>query len=259
MPQRVAKTIGNRGPAEGQFNRPAGVAIDNDKDIVTADSNNNRLQITTIDGIVKKILKFTKFRKPFIPIAIAIAKDNTYYSLDDGNKQVVVSNKKGRVIKRFGQNELKDPYGIAISPLTKNVYVTDKGDNCVRIYKPNGQYLKSLGSQGSSQEQFSWPRGITVAGNGVVFITDYRNSRIQVYTASDQYLYSFDYRSGDGMQQCPMGIASDNTYLYISDNQSIQKFDLSGRVICRIDCDEDRMNSPAGLTLTDDDPCKVVA
>ena len=74
------KTIGSEGSDEGQYNKPYSVAINKDGDIVTADRNKNRLQITTREGTVKKILKFTKFNEPFRPCDIVVSSDNTYYS-----------------------------------------------------------------------------------------------------------------------------------------------------------------------------------
>ncbi|XP_070546077.1 E3 ubiquitin-protein ligase TRIM71-like [Ptychodera flava] len=121
----LVKTIGSEGIAEGQYKHPLSVAINKDRDIVTADIDNNRLQITTREGIFKKILELKHFNKPFRPGDIAISSDNTHYSLDYNNKQVVVSDENGHVIRYFGQNELKDPYDIGISPVDGNVYVTD--------------------------------------------------------------------------------------------------------------------------------------
>ncbi|XP_070549877.1 tripartite motif-containing protein 2-like [Ptychodera flava] len=85
----LVKTIGSEGSAEGQYNNPCSVAINKDRDIVTADTNNNRLQIRTRLGTFKKILKFKQFMKLFRPRDIAISSDNTNYILDDNNNQVV--------------------------------------------------------------------------------------------------------------------------------------------------------------------------
>ncbi|XP_070545810.1 tripartite motif-containing protein 2-like [Ptychodera flava] len=246
----LVKTIGSQGSAEGQYNKPWSVAINKDRDIVTADRGNNRLQITTREGTFKKILKFKQFKKPFIPCDIAISSDNTYHSLDDSNKQVVVSDENGHVIRYFGQNELKDPYGIGISPVDGNVYVTDYGGNCVRVYTQHGKYLRSFGSEGKGQGQFNWPWGVVIATTGMVFVADYSNKCIQVFNADDQYLYSFDCQSGDGKMRYPMGIAIENDkYIYVTTGNpsSLLKFESSGKFVCRIDSDSDGLNCPTGI------------
>ncbi|XP_070546091.1 tripartite motif-containing protein 2-like [Ptychodera flava] len=256
----LVKTIGSEGSAEGQYNKPWGVAINKDRDIVTADRENNRLQIITREGKFKKIMKFKQFKKPFSPRDIAISSDNTYYSLDDNNKQIVASDENGHVIRCFGQNELKDPYGIGISPVNGNVYVTDCGGNCVRVYTQHGKYLRSFGSYmyGEGQEQLNNPWGVVISTTGMVFVADWLNQRIHVFNAHDQYLYSFDCQSGDGKMRCPMGIAIENDkYIYVTTGSSMLKFG-SSKFVCRIDSDSDGLNYPVGIALTDDVPCRVV-
>ncbi|XP_070546039.1 tripartite motif-containing protein 2-like [Ptychodera flava] len=257
----LVKTIGSEGSAEGQYNNAYGVAINKDRDIVTADRNNNRLHITSSEGTFNKSLEFKEFKKPFTPRDIAISSDNTYHSLDDNNNQVVVSDENGHVIRYFGQNELKDPWGIGISPVDGNVYVTDYGGHCVRIYTQHGEYLRSFGSEGKGEEQFNRLWGVDISSTGMVFVADYDNKRIQVFNADDQYLYSFDCQSGDGKMRYPRGIAIENDkYVYVTTGypSSVLKFDSSGKFVCRIDTDSDGLSRPTDVALTDDVPCRVV-
>ncbi|XP_070549869.1 tripartite motif-containing protein 2-like [Ptychodera flava] len=261
----LVKTIGSQGSAEGQYNNPRTVAINKDRDIVTADHYNNRLQISTREGKYKKFLKFKQFKEPFKPIDIAISSDNTYYSLDDSNKQVVVSDENGHVIRCFGQNELKNPKGIGISPVDGNVYVTDGGGHCVRVYTQHGKYLRSFGSYGKGQGQFNFPWGVVISSTGIVFVADNGNNHIQVFYADDQYLYSFDCQSWDGKihVRYPRGIAIQNDNVYITAGSfakpcSLLQFKSSGKFVCRIDSDRDGLNCPTGIALTDDVPCRVL-
>ncbi|XP_070546047.1 tripartite motif-containing protein 2-like [Ptychodera flava] len=262
----LVKTIGSEESAQGKYNNPWSVAINKDRDIVTADTGNNRLQITTREGIFKKILKFIEFNKLFTPRDIAISSNNTYYSSDYNIKQVVVSDENGHVIRCFGQNELKNPYGLGISPVDGNVYVTDYmyGWNCVRIYTQHGIYLRSFGSEGKGQGQFNCPWGVVISTTGMVFVADHDNHRIQVFNADDQYLYSFNCQSGDGKMRNPRGIAIEkDKYVYVStgshsDPSSLLKFESSGKFVCRIDSDSDGLDCPTGITLTDDVPCRVI-
>ncbi|XP_070546122.1 tripartite motif-containing protein 2-like [Ptychodera flava] len=257
----LLKTIGSQGSAEGQYSNPWSVAINKDRDIVTADTLNNRLQITNLKGKFKKILKFEQFEKTFSPHDIHISRDNTYYSLDNNNKQVVVSDENGHVIRYFGQNELKDTRGIGISPVDGNIYVTDCGGHCVRVYTPYGKYLRSFGSEGTGRGQFHCPWGVVIGSTGMVFVADFNNLHIQVFDARDKYLYSFDCHSGDGDMRCPKGIAIENDkYVYVTTEIpcSLLKFEVSGKFVCRIDSDSDGLNWPTGIALTDDVPNRVV-
>ncbi|XP_070546046.1 tripartite motif-containing protein 2-like [Ptychodera flava] len=260
----LVKTIGRVGTAQGQYNQPQSVAINKDRDIVTADTDNHRLQITTREGRFKKILKFKQFKQSFTPRDIAISSDNTYYSLDDNNNQVVVSDENGHVIRCFGQKELKDPCCIGISPVDGNVYVTDDSGDCVRVYTRHGKYLRSFGSKGKGQGQFNRLWGVVIATTGMVFVADYNNKRIQVFNAQDQYLYSFNCTSWTGKMRYPHGIAIENDkYIYVTtgsypEPSSLLKFEINGKFVCRIDSDRDGLNCPTGIALTDDVPCRVV-
>ncbi|XP_070547907.1 tripartite motif-containing protein 2-like [Ptychodera flava] len=263
----LVKTIGSEGSDEGQYYDPWSVAINKNGDIVTADTENNRLQITTRDGTFKKILKFQQCKMPFTPYDIAVSSDNAYYSLDNLNNQVVVSDEDGNVIRNFGQNELKGPFGIAISPLDGNVYVTDRDDNCVRIYTKHGKYLRSFGSYGEGQGEFFGPGGVVIGSTGMVFVADQCNNRIQVFNAHDQYLYSFDCKSAADESVHPRRITIENDkYIYVTATSTdvysadgfIFKFKSSGEFVCRIDSDSDGLNWPTGIALTDDVPCRVV-
>ncbi|XP_070546035.1 tripartite motif-containing protein 2-like [Ptychodera flava] len=257
----LVKIIGSKGSAEEQYKSPYSVAINKDRDFVTVDHDNNKLQITNREGTFKNILEFKQFKKPFRPRDIAISSDNKYHSLDGNNRHVVVSDENGHVIRCFGQNELKDPWGIGISPVDGNVYVTTRIGHCVRVYTQHGKYLRSFGSQGKGQGQFYWPLGVVISTTGMVFVADRNNKRIQVFNAHDQYLYSFDCQSGDGKMRYPGGIAIENDkYVYVTTEypSSLLKFESCGKFVCRIDSDSDGLNCPIGIALTDDVPCRVV-
>ncbi|XP_078000391.1 E3 ubiquitin-protein ligase TRIM45-like [Glandiceps talaboti] len=262
----LGKTIGSRGShgdSEGQYNEPWSVAVNRDRDIVTADTYNNRLQVTTRDGKFKKFLTFTQFKNKFIPCDIAISSDNTYYSLDYGNKQVVVSSDNGHVIRCFGHKELKYPYGLAISPVDGKVYVTDRDGDCVRMYTQYGEYIRSFGSKGEGQAQFNYPYFLAVDSTGRVFVADKNNHRVQIFTENGEFLYAFGcHGDKDGELNCPSGVAIKNDrYVYVSSygNRRVQKFDITGQFICRIDSDKDGLRYPQGIALTDDVPCRVLA
>ncbi|XP_077979595.1 E3 ubiquitin-protein ligase TRIM71-like [Glandiceps talaboti] len=259
----LVKTIGEEGTGDLAFNQPFSVTLDKHGNFVTADTYNHRIQITSKTGRFKKVLKFTQFKQKFTPYDIAISSDDEYFSTDNNNKQVIISDVNGHVVRCFGETELKGPYGIAIStdPRNRIVYVVDFAANCIRMYRYDSicRYIGSFGSKGSGPGQFNWPYYLVIS-QGMLFVTDCYNHRVQVFTMSGQFLYSFGCKgTKDGQLKWPRGIAVDKyRYLYVSDSSRIQKFDSSGQFVCRIDSDEDGLNSPYGIALTDDEPCRIV-
>ncbi|XP_077981334.1 E3 ubiquitin-protein ligase TRIM45-like [Glandiceps talaboti] len=274
----LVKTIGKEGSNAGDFNNPSSVTLNRHGDMVVADTKNHRIQFIDIHGKCKKMLKFTQLKKRFCPLDVAISAEDEYFMTDNGNKQIVVSDEDGNVVRCFGQNELKYPRGIYISPLDGTVYVTDwdgtcgdrtdkEDSHCVRKYRQNGDYINSFGKYGDENGEFKEPYFMYIDSQGILYVTDFENCRVQVFNAYDKFLYKFGkkyfwFSTGffGRNPDHPYGIVMDkNRYLYISDSKCcVQKFDMSGRFICRIDRAEDGLNSPAGLVLTEDVPVKLV-
>ncbi|XP_070546867.1 tripartite motif-containing protein 3-like [Ptychodera flava] len=258
------KSIGNEGPADGQFRSPNGITITKHGDFVTADSANNRVQITDKNGNFKSSFTFTEFPEVFFPIDVTISTKDEYVMTDGKNKQVVVSDENGSLIKCFGE-EVKNPGSVAISPMDGSVYIsdwewsvedTDKRGHCIRKYTHDFQYVKSFGNLITKLGHSRGPNYLAVDNNGNVFVSDFNNCCIQVYNPDGKLMYSFgSFDIRDGKLNGPRGIAFDKEgYLYVSDegNNSVQKFDKKGKFICRIDQPEGDIKQPQGLAVTED-------
>ena len=79
------------------------------------------------------------------------------------------------------------PWGVAIHQRGE-VVVTEWGVHCVSVFSPSGEKLRSFGTHGSGQGQFDCPCGIAVDGEGNILVIDFRNNRIQKFTAEGQFL-----------------------------------------------------------------------
>lgn len=94
--------------------------------------------------------------------------------------------------------------------------------------------LKIGGQRGSAEGQFKLPRGLAVSPvDGHIYVADSSNHRVQVFSASGQFVKSFgSYGESDGEFDCLAGVAiSSSGDIIISDryNHRIQVFDQSGR------------------------------
>ena len=76
-----------------------------------------------------------------------------------------------------GQSNL--PRAIAANPTNGNLYVSEVGSNHVQIFSPAGAFISAFGSPGSGAGQFSGPQGIAAAAEGVVWVADSGNGRVQ--------------------------------------------------------------------------------
>lgn len=81
----------------------------------------------------------------------------------------------------IGSSILFNLVDAAVDP-SDNIYVVDTGNNCIEKFNSNGNYQMIWGSGGSSNGQFSSPKGITVDSSGNVYVTDTGNKRVQKFT-----------------------------------------------------------------------------
>jgi DNA-binding beta-propeller fold protein YncE len=130
-----------RGP--GQMERPNGVTVADDGTIYVSDSNNQRLQAYTAAG---------KFK------------------WQQGAPAQGVQDFKSR---QFGL-----PRGIDIGP-DKNIYMADTFHFTIQVYSPEGKQLAEVGTRGTGDGEFNFPNDVAVRGDGVIYIADRANNRVQ--------------------------------------------------------------------------------
>jgi DNA-binding beta-propeller fold protein YncE len=69
--------------------------------------------------------------------------------------------------------------GIAIDAKNQ-VYIIDKINSRVQMFDNMGNHMASWGTDGKGPQQLHKPEDISVSNEGTVYVTDTRNSRIQV-------------------------------------------------------------------------------
>jgi uncharacterized protein (TIGR03663 family) len=94
--------------------------------------------------------------------------------------------------------------------------------------------LRAVGNEGSAPGQFMTPRAVAVGPNGLWYVADSGNNRIQVLDETGNSIRQWgSVGTGDGQFQEPWGIAVGGDRVYVSDtwNHRIQVFDLEGNYI----------------------------
>ena len=89
-----------------------------------------------------------------------------------------------------------------------------------------GKFVRTWGSRGSGQGQFSIPYGVAVE-SGHVYVTDSNNHRIQVFTTAGTFVRTWGSdSSGQGQFSYPKGVAVESGHVYVADrsNHRIQVF-----------------------------------
>ena len=134
-------------------------------------------------------------------------------SPDEDNKIATVG-KKGN-----GLSEFNAPDGIAISPITGQVYIADVRNHRIQVLNPDLTFSHSFGKKGSANGHFKLPSDIAIDSQGLVYVADTHNNRIQKFSPNGWYITQFsNIGTGGGKLHYPMGITIDATGLvYVSE------------------------------------------
>jgi DNA-binding beta-propeller fold protein YncE len=154
------------------------------------------------------------------PHGIDIAADGSIYVADSGNNRIEKFSPEGVLLDTYGTyasalegdapgGTLNEPWDVAVGE-DGAIYVADTFNHRIQKLSANGTFIKMWGifAQGDNPEDLWGPRGIAVAPNGNVLVTDTGNKRVLVFDKNLNYLTQF---GGAGFEAGkfdePVGIA----------------------------------------------------
>ena len=113
--------------------------------------------------------------------------------------------------------EMNQPWGMAINS-KGSIVVAEYGEKCVSIFSPEGEKIKSFGSEGSGPGQFKWPQGLAVDDDDNILVVDNWNNHIQKFTSDGEFVSGVD---NLGLKS-PVGIAihPHSKMVYVTDSYS---------------------------------------
>jgi DNA-binding beta-propeller fold protein YncE len=142
-----------------EFNWPSGVAVDEDGNVIVADTENHSIRVITPQGLVS---------------TLAGTGEEGY---EDGEGTWA---------------EFCFPFGVAVDG-DGNVIVADTDNHCIRKITPQGQVstLAGTGEKGhrdgeGTVAEFNEPKGVAVDGGGNIIVADASNDLIRQVTAQGQ-------------------------------------------------------------------------
>ena len=114
---------------------------------------------------------------------------------------------------------LSNPWGIALNQSGEVVVASE----CVSVFSPSGDKLRSFGTKGSCQGQLMDPSGVAVDGDGNILVADNSNHRIQKFTAEGQFLTAVGTWGSEPLQfnqVRDIAINIRNNKVYVADNRN---------------------------------------
>ncbi len=200
---------------------------------------------------------------------IAVNSKDEVHVLTRGTWPVLVFDRGGQFLRRWGQGVFGTTHGIHIGP-DDCVYIVDAGDSTVRKFSPAGELLLQLGESGHAADSgyrdgdyrtiafggppFNAPTNVAVSESNEIYISDgYGNARIHRFAEDGTLLGSWGGPGrGGGQFQTPHGICIDRRgIVYVADreNDRIQRFSPTGEFLG----EWTGIRRPGDVFVTDDD------
>lgn len=208
------------------------------------------------------------------PYSVDVAEDGTIYVVDTWNYRIRSFSPDGEAQAIWGSpltvgiNAPQEPVDgfwgprdVALDP-AGNVYVADTGNKRIRVYSPQGQWLRDIGAGGSAAGQLDEPSGLAIHPDGRLYIADTWNRRVSVFSTEGVYITNFPVRAWyEDLGNRPyIAIDAERDYLYVTDPDAgrVLVYTTSGECVGafgrpnRDNPNSAQFNTVGGITLDSD-------
>ena len=196
-------TPGVSGTSNAHFDNPKDVAVDSNGNVYISDFHNNRIQKFNSAGTYLSTIGTTgttgTANNLFVnPTGVFIDSNDNLYVGDYVNHRVQKFNSSGTYLQTYGITgysttssnvEFYQPYTMAVDS-SGNVYVADYKNHRVQVYDSADPevYLHTFGTvavTGTTNDLFERAVSVTIDSNDSVYVADYYNHRIQIFTNAE--------------------------------------------------------------------------
>ena len=184
---KFVRKIGGQGDKDGQFDRPIDVTFLNDDEILVADQCNHRIQQLNVQtgNFVKSFGEQGSGDGEFgYPVSVCITSDGRFIAVAEfANSRIQVFTMDGEPVFKFGDSgpeRLDHPTSCVC--YEEKFFVTDRNNNCVKVFDGKGRFLYKFGEKGNGDGQLNSPCGLCVDKYGNLFVCDPGNGRIQQFS-----------------------------------------------------------------------------
>jgi DNA-binding beta-propeller fold protein YncE len=152
--------------------------------------------VTTRDGKVVRTWGAGMFK---IPHSIRVDPQGNIWTVDSGSSMIYKFTPEGKKLMEISVGEqpanargAAGTSDIAFAP-NGHLYISDGYGNArILEYSADGKRLNQWGSAGEGPGQFHQPHGVAVDDNGIVYVADRRNGRLQRFDLKGKYLGEWD-------------------------------------------------------------------
>ena len=177
---RLLQTIRNAGVEGDFFSNPFSVSVSPEGLIYSCDWDNHRVTVHDKEGMFLFMFG-SKGSSPGCfdrPRDVTFGSDGLVYVTDEVNSRVCVWSKEGTFKRVFKPKYT--PTCIAATA-DNHLLITSYFSHTVMVYTLDGQLVHEFGENGSGPGRFNGPLGICVDTDGLVYVVDHHNRRVQVF------------------------------------------------------------------------------
>jgi len=177
-----------------RLQRPVGVATDHDDNLYVTDASSGSVSVYDARGKFRHFLKPSKGKESYFegPWGIAIDKRTEHiYVCDSPRHMIIVLDKNGRVLDRFGkrgggtgEGEFRFPTQIAVAG--DEIIVLDSGNSRLQILDVRGRFRQVIHLLYADKRS-----GLAVDEDRNIYVSDPLFNQIHVFKHDGRLLYSF--------------------------------------------------------------------
>jgi streptogramin lyase len=222
---------GTTGTAEGQLERPQGLAIDANGNIWVSDRVNNRITEYGPSGSFIRQINAHASTDGAIsePRGLAISPAGNVWVAENGNKRLQEFSPTGAFITKITNAAFVEPWGVATGS-GGTLWVSDPGAHKIFELSESGTLLKTV--TGGLLNPLTSPYGIAVDSSGDIWTADTGANKIVEFDSFGSRLFSFGAEgTGNGQLKAPTGLAiTPSGHLFVSEDQNsrVQEFQPDG-------------------------------
>jgi sugar lactone lactonase YvrE len=161
---------------------------------------------------------------------------NLVYKFNPSGRLEMVLGVKGRSGEWHPGGHLRllhEPNEAVVGP-TGDIFVLQghgKAESCVLKFDEDGTFIKSWGGTGRGPGEFDLPHSLVFDAQGLLYIADRNNARIQVFDADGSYIRQSQHPG----TPCGLFMAADQ-HIWLAHGHigEIMKLDLNGKVVGNI-------------------------
>lgn len=202
------------------------------------------------------------------PHGVAVDSKNNIYTTDAGNGRVVVFDRNGDFLFKFGRyaeeprkskpGEFTCPLGISIDPKTKRIYVADRLRHRVLIFDSKGKFVREI--------KVMMPVAVLVHQNrlyvttyGPIYVTDLNGRQLEKWGKRGRQKGEFDFPNGLAVgKEGNVYISDFNNTRIVGLNKKGEVIWITGRPPTNLLDSQRKIGLPAGMAIDEKQNLYVV-